>query len=195
MKEKMKSFLTHIHIENIDDFDIDFEMVGRNRFNYEQIDMIIVKETPWNYELLRQFMDGLGTIEYPYKLHFSYLNKPTSDDAFNLLDSWYRFIYRSESDIDLLKKDDSVITVQYLDESFKSRNEQIIKEFKSFLSFISYDFIEIEEEIKPVEPEVVEVDEKTKKKHADIGKNLESSGDCAPCCLSGLFLLSEDTDF
>ena len=62
MKEKMKSFLTHIHIENIDDFDIDFEMVGRNRFNYEQIDMIIVKETPWNYELLRQFMDGLGTI-------------------------------------------------------------------------------------------------------------------------------------
>ena len=49
MKEKMRSFLNHIHIENVDDFDLDFEMVGRNRFNYEQIDMIITKETRFIY--------------------------------------------------------------------------------------------------------------------------------------------------
>ena len=160
----MRSFLNHIHIDNIDDFDLDFEMVGRNRFNYEQIDMIITKETPWNYDLLREFMDALGTIEYPYTLHFSYLQKPTSKDAIGLFGDWYRFIYRSEPDIELIESSDSIILVQYLDESFKSRNEEIIKEFKSFLSFISYDFIDINEEIKPAEPEVIEVDEKTKKK-------------------------------
>ena len=160
----MRSFLNHIHIENIDDFDLDFEMVGRNRFNYQQIDMIILKNTPWNYDLLREFIDALGTIDYPYTLHFSYLNKPTSADAINLFNDWYRFIYRTESDIELIEKDNSTILVEYLDESFKNRNESIVREFGQFLSFISYDFIDIIEEIKPVEQEVVEVDEKTKKK-------------------------------
>ena len=54
MTSKMISFLTHLNIENIDDFDIDFEMVGRNRFKPQQIDMVIVKNTPWKYHLLRQ---------------------------------------------------------------------------------------------------------------------------------------------
>ena len=31
MTDKMISFLKHVNIDNIDDFDIDFEMVGRNR--------------------------------------------------------------------------------------------------------------------------------------------------------------------
>ena len=57
MKDKMRSFLNSIHIENVDDFDLDFEMVGRNRFNFQQIDMLIVKEQPWDYELLRQFLN------------------------------------------------------------------------------------------------------------------------------------------
>ena len=55
MTDKMISFLKHVNIENIDDFDIDFEMVGRNRFNRNQIDMVIRKNTPWKYHLLREF--------------------------------------------------------------------------------------------------------------------------------------------
>ena len=136
MKEKMRSFLNSIHIENIDDFDLDFEMVGRNRFNYQQIDMIIVKETPWNYDLLREFMDALGTIEYPYTLHFSYLEKPTSEDAMSLFDNWYRYLYRSQYDIELVAKDISTILIRYDDEAEKSRYESIVKEFKQFLSFM-----------------------------------------------------------
>ena len=76
MTDKMVSFLKHINIENIDDFDIDFEMVGRNRFKREQIDMVIVKNTPWQYYLLRQFQDGLNTLTYPYLLRFSYIKRP-----------------------------------------------------------------------------------------------------------------------
>ena len=168
----MRSFLNHIHIENIDDFDLDFEMVMRNRFNYQQIDMIIVKETPWRYDLLREFLDGLGTVDYPYTLQFSYLARPKSQDAIELFNDWYRYLYRSESDIELLAKDDSTIIVEYLDESFKKRNESIIKEFKSFLSFISYHFIDINEEIKPAEQEIVEVDEKTKQKATKIAMKI-----------------------
>ena len=168
----MRSFLNSIHIDNIDDFDLDFEMVGRNRFNYEQIDMIILKSRPWDYDLLRQFLDALGTVSYPYNIHFSYLTKPTSEDAISLFEDWFRYIYRSESDIELTATDSSTILVEYLDESFKNRNESIIKEFKSFLSFISYDFIDINENIKPKEPEVVEVDEKIKNKATKLASKL-----------------------
>ena len=48
-KAKMVSFLKSLHIENIDDFDLEFESLGKNRFNHEQIDMTIVKNTPWQY--------------------------------------------------------------------------------------------------------------------------------------------------
>ena len=100
MKDKMRRFLNHIHIEDIDAFDMDFEMVNRNRFNYQQIDMIIVKNTPWEYDLLRTFIDGLGTIDYPYTLHFSYLQAPTASDAIRLFSDWYRFILLVLSSVD-----------------------------------------------------------------------------------------------
>ena len=163
----MKSFLNSIHIENIDDFDLDFEMVGRNRFNYQQIDMIITKDTPWTYELLRQFQDGLNTISYLYTLHFSYKIRPVSKDAINLFYEWFRYIYRAESDIHLEEVDDGLIRVDYLDESFKERNQTIIKDFKDFLSFISYDFIEITENVLPQKEVGVEADEKTKMEAAE----------------------------
>ena len=67
MTDKMISFLNHIHIDNVEAFDLDFEMVGRNRFKREQVDMVIVKKTPWKYHLLREFQDGLNTLTYPYK--------------------------------------------------------------------------------------------------------------------------------
>ena len=81
MKDKMIRFLNSIHIENIDDFDMDFEMVGYNRFNPKQLDMVIIKQTPWKYSLLRQFQDGLETITYKYLLRFSYQVRPNGEDV------------------------------------------------------------------------------------------------------------------
>ena len=88
MTERMISFLKHIHIEDAELFDIDFEMVGRNRFKKEQIDMVIVKETPWEYSILRQFQDGLNTIAYPYTLRFSYIIKPDTQNVIILIDDF-----------------------------------------------------------------------------------------------------------
>ena len=163
MQAKMKSFLNSIHIENIEDFDLDFEMVGRNRFNYQQIDMIMVKQTPWTYELLRQFQDGLNTITYPYTLHFSYVKRPTAEDAIDLFHDWFRYLYRSDSDIELVAIDDNTIQVEYLDESFKERNKALVEEYKEFLAFICYDFVELVEYVHPVKQRGEEADEETKK--------------------------------
>ena len=167
----MKRFLNSLHIENIDDFDLEFEMVGRNFFNYQQIDMIIVKERPWEYGLLRQFQDGLNTITYPYTLQFSYRVRPTSDDAISLFYDWFRYLYRSESDMELIPVDNETIRVDYLDESFKERNKEIIKDFKDFLSFISYDFIEITENVLPPKEKMEFFSEEVK---AEINEKVEA---------------------
>ena len=163
MQAKMVSFLKSIHIENIDDFDLDFEMVGRNRFNYQQVDMIITKQTPWTYELLRQFQDGLNTITYPYTLHFSYVQRPTSRNAIELFYDWYRYLYRCESDVELVEIDENTIQVEYLDESFKERNKVLINEFREFLSFICYDFVELQEYVLPQKQQGTIADEETRK--------------------------------
>ena len=168
----MKSFLSSIHIENIDDFDLDFEMVGRNRFNPQQIDMIITKQTPWTYELLRQFQDGLNTITYPYTLHFSYASRPTSHNAIDLFYDWYRYLYRSESDIELVEIDDNTVQVEYLDESFKERNKVLVNDFRDFLSFISYDFIELTEFVLPQKQKGVEADAETRKEAMEIATSI-----------------------
>ena len=153
MTEKMVSFLKHIFIENIDDFDIDFEMVSRDRFKRDQINMVIVKKTPWKYHLLRQFQDGLNTIEYPYLLRFSYIVRPTMDDLVKLLDDWYQTLYHIPHNFELDATNESFLKVIYENEAEKAQYGQIIKDFKDFLDFLNYEF-SIVEEVKPEEKEV-----------------------------------------
>ena len=116
MKDLMVRFLNSIHIENIDDFDLDFDMVGKNRFNKNQIDMIIVKDTPWIYPLLRKFQDGLDTINYPYSLHFSYRVKPDFKDVSTLFENWYQTLYRLPPNITLTseKKDIFILNMKMI---------------------------------------------------------------------------------
>ena len=66
MEERMVRFLKSIGIEDTEDFDLDFQMLSKNRFNKEQLDMVIVKETPWDYLKLQRFQEGLMTINYKY---------------------------------------------------------------------------------------------------------------------------------
>ena len=77
MKEKMKRFLTSIGIRNIDDYDLDFDLVSRNNINHDQVDMLIVKNTPWDEQLLFNFLDALESIKYKYSMKFSYFQKLT----------------------------------------------------------------------------------------------------------------------
>ena len=154
MSDKMVSFLKHLNIENIDDFDIDFEMVGRNRFNRDQIDMMIVKSTPWKYHLLRQFQDALNNLTYPYLLRFSYLVRPDMNDLVKLFEDWYQTLYRIPHNLELDTSDDNYLKIIYANEAEKAQYEQIIKDFRDFLDFLNYEF-SIVEEVKPDEgPEI-----------------------------------------
>ena len=119
MTDKMISFLKHLNIENIDDFDIDFEMVARNRFNREQIDMMIVKNTPWKYHLLREFQDALNGLTYPYLLRFSYLVRPDMNDLVKLFEDWYQTLYRIPHNLELDASNDNYLKIIYANEAEK----------------------------------------------------------------------------
>ena len=154
MNDKMVSFLKSLNIENIDDFDLDFEMVGRNRFKPQQIDMMIVKKTPWKYHLLREFQDALNTVSYPYLIRFSYIVRPNMDDLVKLFEDWYQTLYRIPHNLELDYSDENYLKVIYANEAEKAQYEGVIKDFRDFLDFLNYEF-SIVEEIKPDEgPEI-----------------------------------------
>lgn len=139
-KPKMIGFLKSINIENYNDYDLDFEMIGRNRFNPKQYDMIILKETPWDYRLLRQFLDSLNNITYKYSLQFSYLSRPNEDDVINLFNEWFYSIYRIEVPF-LISIEEDVITFVFKNETEKDTYLAVKKDFESLLNFINYEFV------------------------------------------------------
>ena len=154
MTEKMISFLRHLNIENIDDFDMDFEMVGRDRFKKEQINMVIVKKTPWKYYLLRQLQDALNNVTYPYLLMFSYIQRPEMSDLIELFEEWYQTIYRLPHNLVLIEQSENCLLVLYENEAEKAQYQMIIKDFRDFLQFLNYEFV-ILEDVKPDEgPEI-----------------------------------------
>lgn len=181
MNEKMIRFLKSIHIENYDDFDIDFEMLGKNRFNPNQWDMIIVKETPWKYSYLHQFIDHLQFVNYKYTLQFSYLSRPTKDDVLNVFRDWYLTIYRMPLQLDVSVEDD-VIKVVYKNEEEANKTKSIIKDFGDFLNFISYEFVIVEEtkkddDIKLSKKEMKQI---TKEAEAEAKDAIKESVEEAP---------------
>ncbi len=153
----MVRFLQSISLENIDRFDIDFDLVSRNVYDKKQVDMLIVKKTPWTYELLEEFIDHLANIKYPYKIIFSYLQKPTVYEAIQLFSDWHRSHNRFQSDINLEAENDKIKFI-FSNEKEKEESENTLKDFKDFLDFLNYDF-EFDYEIKPVE-EVVKISAK-----------------------------------
>ena len=170
MTDKMVRFLNSIKINNVEDFDLDFEMLGYNRFDKKQLDMVIVKKTPWKYSLLRQFQDGLDTITYKYLLRFSYLVRPNAYDVISLFEDWYQTIYRLPHNLTISEIDEEQLLIEYADEAEKEQYKSAIDDFKSFLEFLSYEFV-IVEKVKPQEEEEVVIsDRKMKKivKEADV---------------------------
>ena len=69
---KIQRFLNSINIENQEDFDLDFDYVSRNKNDYNLLDMVIIKDEPWEYKYLDQFINALSLINYRYTLSFKY---------------------------------------------------------------------------------------------------------------------------
>ena len=139
MNNKMVRFLNSIEIKDVERFDMDFDLVSRNQFIREQIDMFIVKDTPWDYSLLEEFQNGLAIIGYPYTITFSYKTKPTVYDAIRLFDDWHRSHNRYPAQIKL-EGNGEIITFIYESEEQKQEYEQVTKDFQDFLEFLCYRF-------------------------------------------------------
>ena len=139
-EDKMYRFLKSIGIDNTEDFDVRFDLCTRNMFNRQQIDMVIVKDTPWSYPLLQEFQEGLNTITYKYSLTFFYIQKPSLDDVIRLFEDWHLSIYRIKSDAYLRSQGDHLI-FSFESEEEKKKNASMVRDFKDFLGFIFYDFI------------------------------------------------------
>ena len=135
----MRRFLISIGIDSVERFDLDFDIVTRNQYNRNQIDMLIVKEKPWSFELLEEFQNHLETVKYPYSIKFSYLKKPNASDATKLFADWHYTHCRYNSNLKLIGISNT-ITVYYESEEEKNKNSQVMKDFASFLEFLNYNF-------------------------------------------------------
>lgn len=149
MKNEMIRFLKSIKIENIDDFDLDFEMISRNRFKPQQWDMVIVKNEPWEYPLLREFIDSLENIKYQYLLRFSYVHRPNIEQVVDLFLKWYQSIYRLDFKCNITYDENDHIFINYDSKEDRDFYSPAVKDFKDFLNFINYEFT-ISEIDKPI---------------------------------------------
>ena len=166
MNDKMIRFLTSIKLENLDRFDMDFDLVARNQYNREQVDMLIVKKTPWDNELLEEFLDALQSIQYPYSMKFSYIKKPHAGDATKLFGDWHYRHNRFNSNLKIFGIN-KTITIYYENEEEKAKYASTIKDYKQFLDFIGYNF-EIVEKIMEKTPENPAISENIEELHATV---------------------------
>ena len=133
-------FLNSIGIDEVDNFDLDFEMISRDRFDNNKWNMIIVKETPWEYQNLRVFQDALFNVSYSYSLIFSYLQRPTSNDVLQLFLEWYQTLYKVPADLDIFSDEEYHLLIVYKNEAEQKSYKNAISDFKEFLKFINYEF-------------------------------------------------------
>ena len=172
MKDKMKRFLTSIGIENLDDFDMDFDLLSYDLFQPKKLNMMVVKQTPWTYELIRELQDHLVNITYQYSLRFSYINKPDRENVISLFKDWYQTIYRLPSEVEILfddEEENGLIFVFSSDEE-QDKYKYQLKDFKDFLYFLGYDFL-IKSEVRYIEE--IETPSISKKELRALEKSVE----------------------
>lgn len=134
----MERFLTSLGL-NPRDYDMTFDAVYRDDFAKNMLVMMILKDTPWTYESLRQFLDGLKNATYPYKITFSYRNRPHLKDIEALFLDWHldmhHFPFKGK-----IKENDNLISFVYLNKDERDKNVSIIEGFNDLLNFLCYGY-------------------------------------------------------
>ena len=172
MHNLMLRFLASIGITDVDRYDLTFEVVNRNPFKKEQLDMVILKQTPWHYDLLADFSAAIAHIGYPVTFSFHYKVKPGVKDVELLFTQWYQASYRIPLEIEL-QAEDTLLRFHYESEAEKSKFEPVIADFMALLNFIKYE-VAIEHFVAPP---ILKVDAK---KVARLNKQAEKVIDLEP---------------
>ncbi len=137
---KMIRFLNSIGIDNVEDFDMSFDICERHPIKKDLLIMQICKNTPWNYQFLREFQEGLNSItSYKYSLTFSYRTRPDIDNVYNLFFDWYKSIYHIQYPLLVKEDSDNTLIFIFSTEEEKNMYQEVLDLYKAFLSFLSYD--------------------------------------------------------
>ncbi len=135
----MRRFLESIQIYDGERFSLSF--YGDKPFRKENGIWIyeILKETPWEYDLLHEFQEHLMSItEYKLHINFHYKKTPTPNDALALLYEWYSSLYHLPLESLDTSFSDNIITITYGSNLEKEKMNQVLNDFRDFLAFISY---------------------------------------------------------
>ncbi|MBQ4255395.1 MAG: hypothetical protein II721_05325, partial [Bacilli bacterium] len=180
MNYKMKAFLLSIGISDPDRYDMDFTFVAKDVYTPNKVNMSIEKESLWSYELLEEFLIGLGNIKYDYSIRFFYPNSElTSKDVYELLDSWYSKNYfmpiRFQTDL----RSSATLKIVYSSPEEQSGNVLRIKQFKELLKTINYS-MNIEQIIDPAFAESLQYEEVRKNREKQYSYEVEDLTPDAP---------------
>ena len=141
MQERTIRFLHSIGIENIDDYDLDFEAITKSKYYPNHFVFSVKKKTPWEYKKLDRFLNGLRNItSYNYEFNFVYDVKPDANNIFSLIKEWYfNHEYKEllPEDFSKASLDGNEITL-YTNNDHNDLSLKLISDIESFLSFISY---------------------------------------------------------
>jgi DNA polymerase-3 subunit alpha (Gram-positive type) len=158
MQEKMKRFLESIGIADAERFDLDFDLVARDPYERNKVNMHIAKNSPWDYSALEEFQEGLTRATYPIDIRFSYINAPSVYDCLSLFNGWYLSVYHGIPAFKVEMADPQSILVTYTSEAMAKAGIPIIADFRGFLKWLNYSFVLTE--VTKVEPEKVVLPEK-----------------------------------
>ena len=145
MQTKIQRFLVSIGLKDIDRFDMTMPFAVMNPYVKDQVDMVIEKDTPWDFALLDEFILALGKIRYKYTLRLSYAEEPTEEDVAALFFNWYFSHFHDTPTFSVEKKEEGVLVFTYESEEEKDKNHRPLMDFKDLLQLINYPFTFVEE--------------------------------------------------
>ncbi len=171
--QKMQRFLKSIGIEEASRYDMDFLSVSRDAT--KSVRMVIKKESPWDSDLIEEFIEHLANVNYAYSLSFEYENNPSFEDVELLFNNYILSHYRTLPSSSLSNGEGNKIYI--LEPKENTDNfDRMVSDFNSYLSFLNYDFelIKTKELIKKEESRPIEKNiEESKKEATPISNNIE----------------------
>ncbi len=149
----MEGFLRSLGLSDLSRFDMDFSLVAMDEYEKGKVNMMIEKDSLWDFDLLDDFIYGLSSIQYPYTIRFFYPNgEATVDDFAPLFEAWYVKNFYVPVSFRFGPIEINTIEIDYESEKMKEDISPRIADFREVLSLINYK-IKIVEVIKPTPKE------------------------------------------
>ena len=138
MQERTERFLKSININDIENYDLDFESIVKSKYYSNTFIFTINKDTPWKYKQLDAFLTGLKHIDnYKYELNIIYKKTPQNSDILSLIKEYFFNQDFVEIKGEVLDENGELIFLAHDQASFDSFKRHY-EDFKILLSFINY---------------------------------------------------------